>query len=83
MMAVTSTVDAQGNVLKIYQGTVMATISAGKTETLPVSRMPSFPYFEQRVKDELGGDVQGLFGVAALGSHFAFDTAKMVMLRKP
>jgi len=79
----TETADALGNVLKVYQGTVMATISPGKTETLPVSRMPSFPYLEQRVKDEFGGDVQGLFGVAALGSHFAFDTTKMVLLRKP
>ena len=76
------TVDALGNVLPIYQGSVMADISPGRTETLPVSRMPSFPYFEQRVKDEFGGDVQGLFGVAALGSHFAFDTTKMVLLRK-
>jgi len=77
------TVDAQGNVLVIYQGSVTAGISPGRTETLPVSRMPSFPYFEQRVASEFGGDVQGLFGVAALGSHFAFDTTKMVLLRKP
>ena len=76
------TVDAQGNVLNIYSGTVMAAISPSRAaETLPVSRMPSFPYFEQRVASEFGGDVQGLFGVAALGRHFAFDTTRMVLMR--
>jgi hypothetical protein len=77
------TLDAAGNVLTFYKGQVMAEISPGRTEPLPVSRFPSFPYFEQRVQSEFGGDVQGLLGVAALGSHFAFDTTKMVLLRKP
>jgi hypothetical protein len=77
------TLDAKGNVLTLYKGQVMADISPGRSETLPVSRCPSFPYFEQRVQTEFGGDVQGLLGLAALGSHFAFDTTKMVLLRKP
>lgn len=66
------TEDAQGNLLKLYQGTVDAGLG-GSTRNVPVLRAPSFPYFEMTVK-ALGGNIAGLLGLSALGDHaIVFD----------
>jgi hypothetical protein len=65
------TSDAQGNVVHLYYGT--AVLSVGGTDrTVPVLRAPSFPYFEGTVK-ALGGNVQGLLGLSAVGAGIVFD----------
>ena len=79
----TQTTDAEGTVIRLFAGTVAAEITAGIVELLPVVRAPSFPYFEQRVRD-LGGDVHGLLGMSALGGrHVVFDTVQKTMYRQP
>lgn len=76
------TQDALGNLLTIYVGKVSAELSHKRVESVPVSRMPSFPYLEQRIASQFGGDVQGLLGVSALGRDFAFDSKKNILYRK-
>ncbi len=66
------TTDAEGNPVKLYLGTVDVTIGT-KTLTVPVYRVPSFPYLEKTIQD-LGGNIQGLLGLSALGSSgFVID----------
>lgn len=66
------TTDALGNPLKLYVGTALLEVG-GTQMTVPILRAPSFPYFEQGVKD-LGGNIQGLFGLSSMGSGIVVDT---------
>ncbi len=65
------TTDAEGNVVKLYQGTVELTIGAWQG-TVPVLRAPSFPYLEQTVAT-LGGNIAGLLGLSSLGKAVVID----------
>lgn len=69
------TTDALGNPLKLYEGTAVLEIG-GTTKTVPILRAPSFPYFEQGVKD-LGGNIQGLYGLSSMGKALVVDTDAM------
>jgi hypothetical protein len=73
--------DAQGNIVKMYYGT--AVLSVGTWQgTVPVMRVPSWPYFEQAVA-LLGGNIQGLLGVSAMGNAVVIDgDAKVVRLER-
>jgi hypothetical protein len=65
-------VDADGDVLKMYLGTVEVTMGQYKTK-VPVYRVPKFPYLQHLV-DGLGGHLNGLFGLSALRKGVVIDT---------
>jgi len=65
------TTDALGEPVTLYLGTATLTLGA-YTATVPVLRAPSFPYFEKTVMD-LGGNIQGLFGLSSMGSRVVID----------
>jgi hypothetical protein len=76
------TTDAEGNPIKMYYGQATLTLGAW-TGVVPVFRVPSFPYFEQTVRD-LGGNIQGLLGLSALGRAFVVDSdARAVRASEP
>ena len=63
--------DAAGNIVPTYRGT--STLAIGSWNGIvPVTRVPSWPYFEQTVRD-LGGDVVGLLGLSSLGRGVVID----------
>ena len=63
--------DAEGHTLKLYRGTVDLAVGDWHG-SVPVLRAPSFPYFEGTVK-ALGGNIDGLLGLSALGKHVVVD----------
>jgi hypothetical protein len=65
--------DSAGNSFKMYLGTVVISIGDFQ-ETVPVYRVPSFPYV-QGLADSLGGRMNGLFGLSAFRHGVVFDTA--------
>lgn len=76
------TTDAVGNELSLFRGTVDAEFTPGTTETIPVLRVPSFPYLESRRK-EFGGELDGLLGLSAFGPQTLFDSKGGAMKRAP
>lgn len=64
--------DSAGNTVKMYLGEVVVTVGDFK-ETVPVYRVPSFPYMQPFV-NQLGGHVNGLFGLSAFHHGVAIDT---------
>lgn len=73
--------DAEGDVVKMYLGTVHVTIGDFQ-ETVPVYRVPHFPYIE-RLAHALGGNVDGLFGLSAFRHGIVFDTDARVVRIAP
>lgn len=73
--------DAAGDVVKMYLGTVEVTIGDFR-ETVPVYRVPHFPYIERLARD-LGGHVDGLFGLSAFRHGIVFDTDERVVRIAP
>ena len=68
--------DAEGNLVTAYRGT--ATLAIGSWQgDVAVTRVPSWPYFEQTVHD-LGGDVGGLLGLSSLGGGVVIDEQQVV-----
>jgi hypothetical protein len=77
------TTDAAGNDLTLYRGKADVALADGIASHVPILRAPSFPYFEQTVKS-LGGDVQGLVGLSALGRRrIVVDRAAGVLRVEP
>jgi hypothetical protein len=73
--------DARGERVKMYLGT--ATVSIGDYhETVPVFRVPSFPYLQQAV-DALHGQLNGLFGLSSFARGIVFDTDANVVRIAP
>lgn len=73
--------DAEGDTVKMYLGTVEVTIGDFQ-ETVPVYRVPHFPYIE-RLAHDLGGNVDGLFGLSAFRHGIVFDTDERVVRVAP
>jgi hypothetical protein len=76
------TVDAEGNPITIYQGSVDLAIGDWHG-TVPCGRIPTWPYFMEGVAI-LGGNIDGVIGLSALGKGFVFDTdATVVRVNHP
>jgi hypothetical protein len=65
------TTDAEGHVVKLYQGTADLAIGAWHGR-VPVLRAPSFPYLEATIAS-LGGNIAGLLGLSSLGGGVVID----------
>jgi hypothetical protein len=65
--------DSEGGSFKMYLGTVVVAIGDFR-ETVPVYRVPSFPYLQAFV-NELGGHMNGMFGLSAFARGVVFDTS--------
>lgn len=74
------TSDAVGNILTLYLGQAQLELVTGAAETVPVLRAPSFPYLEETVRI-LGGNVDGLLGLSALGPRRIVFDARAGVLR--
>jgi len=75
--------DATGNPLTLYLGTATVQLGEGSSERAPILRAPSFPYFEETVR-QLGGNVAGLVGLSALGRRrIVVDRAARVLRVRP
>jgi hypothetical protein len=64
--------DAQGDILKLYRGTVAVGMGSYQ-ESVPVFRVASFPYLE-KASSILGAPINGLLGLSAFGRGVVFDT---------
>ncbi len=73
--------DSQGDTFKMYLGTATVTIGSYK-ETVPVFRVPSFPYLQQAV-DALQGQLNGLFGLSSFARGIVLDTDTQVVRVAP
>jgi hypothetical protein len=68
--------DAQGAIHPAYRGT--ATLRLGSwSGTVSVLRVPSWPYLEETIKF-LGGDIDGLLGISALGAGVVIDDNRIL-----
>jgi hypothetical protein len=71
--------DANGDVIQMYLGTAELTMGSYKAK-VPVFRVPKFQYLQNLV-DQLGGGLDGLFGLSSYAKGIVIDTdAKLVRL---
>jgi hypothetical protein len=73
--------DARGQTFKMYLGTVAVSIGSYE-ETVPVFRVPTFPYLQESVA-ALDGQLNGLFGLSAFPRGIVFDTDANVVRIAP
>ncbi len=64
-------VDSDGDVLKMYLGTATL-VFGGQASTIPIYRVPSFPYMQQ-LADRIQLQLDGLLGLSAFRAGIVFD----------
>ncbi|MCA9664112.1 MAG: hypothetical protein KC503_00945 [Myxococcales bacterium] len=78
-----TTKDALGNDLTFYLAQAALTLGPDGTRDVPILKAPSFPYFEQTVK-QLGGNIHGLLGLSALkGRVVTFESSPPQLRLEP
>jgi len=60
--------DASGALITFYLGTATLALTPTDTQSIPILRIQSWPYFQQS-EMVIGGDYQGLLGLSALGNR--------------